>query len=306
MKSHFGIRWPIFPRMPSQIELPLREGERSTSFRDLESSDIDHSYNPTNHEAESASNLRPITRRRQILVLISSFLTICITIGFNQAYGVFQSYYISPTQTMLPKSTTSDSALVAFIGTLGYGLTWGGSIIVNPIMARLGIRGNKGLGVLGVLCMSMGFGLASLSTQVSHETQCPGPVNNLRYSGLAPAPNTGTPVWNWLLTSLLSDLECSPGVFHRAPRLSDGLYTLWSGGGRTCVLSSDPLPPDLYRPTLDTADALIREPHRLTSHSSYSITITLYRTETHSHRPQTCHEACIPVQRWRLIPSSRW
>jgi MFS family permease len=118
--------------------------------------------------ADVAMDLRPITRQRQIVVLISAFLTIVITIGFNQAYGVFQSYYISQTQTMLPKSTSQDSAVVAFVGTLGYGLTWGGSIIVNPLMARLGVKGTRWLSVIGVLGMSAGFGLASLSTQVWH------------------------------------------------------------------------------------------------------------------------------------------
>jgi len=114
----------------------------------------------------SSSELRPITKQRQTIVLISSFLTICITIGFNQSYGVFQSYYTSSTQTMLPPSTKSESALVAFVGTLGYGLTWVGSIFVNPIMARLGLRGTRTLCVIGVFTMSLGFGLASLSTQV--------------------------------------------------------------------------------------------------------------------------------------------
>jgi hypothetical protein len=117
--------------------------------------------------SDTPPELRPITRNQQILVLISGFLTICITIGFNQSYGVFQNYYISPTQTMLPKSTGNNSALVAFIGTLGYGLTWVGSIFVNPAMARLGVRGNRGLGILGVGFMSLGFLLASFSTQVS-------------------------------------------------------------------------------------------------------------------------------------------
>jgi hypothetical protein len=119
--------------------------------------------------ATSAPDLRPITRQRQILVLISSFLTIIMTIGFSQAYGVFQSYYTSPTQTLLSTNSTS-GALVAFVGTLGYGLTWGGSIVVNPIMARLerrfGAKGTRGLGVLGSVLMSLGFGLASLSTEV--------------------------------------------------------------------------------------------------------------------------------------------
>jgi hypothetical protein len=116
---------------------------------------------------DGSPELLPITRKRQILVLISGFLTICITIGFNQSYGVFQNYYISPTQTMLPKSAANQGALVAFIGTLGYGLTWGGSIVVNPTMARMGVRGVRGLGILGVFFMSLGFVLASFSTQVS-------------------------------------------------------------------------------------------------------------------------------------------
>jgi hypothetical protein len=114
----------------------------------------------------SITELRPITRQRQLLVLISSFLTIFITIGFSQSYGVFQSYYISSTQTMLPKSTENDSALVAFVGTLGTGLTWAGSIFVNPIMARLELKGTRGIGVFGVLLMSLAFGLASVCTQV--------------------------------------------------------------------------------------------------------------------------------------------
>lgn len=115
----------------------------------------------------SITSLPPVTPRQQFLVLLSSFLTIVITIGFNQSYGVFQSYYISPTQTMLPRSTSTDNALVAFVGTLGTGLTWAGSILVNPVMARLGLRGTRGIGVMGVLLMSTGYGLASLCTQVS-------------------------------------------------------------------------------------------------------------------------------------------
>ncbi|KAM3075543.1 hypothetical protein ACMFMG_007685 [Clarireedia jacksonii] len=117
-------------------------------------------------QPQDAIELRPITRQRQILVLISSFLAICITVGLNQSYGVFQSYYISPTQTMLPKSTINDGALVAFIGTLGSGLTWAGSIVVNPMMTRLGDQASKYICGVGVVCMSLGLGLASLGTQV--------------------------------------------------------------------------------------------------------------------------------------------
>lgn len=119
-------------------------------------------------------DLRPITRQRQILILVSSFLTICIVVGFNQSYGVFQGYYTSADQNMLPASTKDDGALVAFVGTLGAGLTWGGSIVVNPLLSRvegksfLGLVGRRWITTLGVLLMSLGFGLASLSSQIWH------------------------------------------------------------------------------------------------------------------------------------------
>jgi MFS family permease len=115
--------------------------------------------------ATSSNDLHPTTPRRQLLVLLSSFLTICITIGLNQSYGVFQSYYTSPSQTMLPISTSS-SALTAFIGTLGSGLTWSGSLLINPILAWLNVQGTKVLCVTGILFMSLGLGLASLCSQV--------------------------------------------------------------------------------------------------------------------------------------------
>jgi drug/metabolite transporter (DMT)-like permease len=125
---------------------------------------IDPPESPDN--ASTSHELRPVTQRRQILILLSSFLTICITIGFNQSYGVFQSYYTSSEQDMLPPDAQSQSALIAFVGTLGAGLTWGGSIVVNPLMAR--VKDVRYLTVGGVLCMSAGFGLASLSTQVRY------------------------------------------------------------------------------------------------------------------------------------------
>ena len=66
---------------------------------------------------------------------------------------------------MLPVSTSS-SALTAFIGTLGSGLTWSGSLLINPILARLNVQGTKVLCIIGVLFMSLGLGLASLCSQV--------------------------------------------------------------------------------------------------------------------------------------------
>ncbi|PMD49089.1 MFS general substrate transporter [Hyaloscypha variabilis F] len=124
--------------------------------------------------SSAAVELRPVTRQKQILVLNSGFLTICIVVGFNQAYGVFQGYYTSKSQTILPPSASSSGALLAFVGTLGSGLTWGGSIFVNPLLSRvegktfLHLSGRKWITITGVLLMSTGFLLASFATQIYH------------------------------------------------------------------------------------------------------------------------------------------
>ncbi len=75
-------------------------------------------------------------------------------------------------QTMLPPSVANSGALLAFVGTLGAGLTWGGSIFVNPLLARveekmfLGLEGRRCVTLSGVVLMSLGFGLASVSTRI--------------------------------------------------------------------------------------------------------------------------------------------
>jgi hypothetical protein len=136
----------------------------------LESHQEHQSITPTlsddNIPAENVTHqLLPVTHRKQFQVLISSFLTVCITIGFNQSYGVFQSYYVSDDASILPASQAKSGALIAFIGTLGAGLTWGGSIVINPLMARTAEK--RYITVSGVVLMSLGFGLASLATQVN-------------------------------------------------------------------------------------------------------------------------------------------
>jgi MFS family permease len=123
-------------------------------------------------------------------VLFSAFVTIALTIGYNQCFGVFQEYYISPSQDVLVPSPASQAspptALLAFIGTLCYGLTWAGGILVNPVIARiehgiwapttpstrlwrrrvLRLLTPRTITVSGVLIMSAGFTLASFSTSI--------------------------------------------------------------------------------------------------------------------------------------------
>ena len=92
------------------------------------------------------------------------------TIGPNLSYGVFQDFYVSSNDTILPPAQAADRGLVAFVGTLAAGLTWGGSIYVNPMMARL--KRSQPITITGSLLMSLGFLLASLSTQVDeHATR---------------------------------------------------------------------------------------------------------------------------------------
>ncbi|KAI9820639.1 MAG: hypothetical protein M1827_005008 [Pycnora praestabilis] len=114
-------------------------------------------------------NLAATNRRRQTIVLISSFLAVFQTIGINQAYGVFQGYYVTGSggpDAVISVTQAHNKALVAFVGTLGAGLTWGGSIFVNPMMARF--KNPKWITMSGALLMSVGYGLAGFSTQIWH------------------------------------------------------------------------------------------------------------------------------------------
>lgn len=122
-------------------------------------------------DSGQVSALLPVTRRVQLLTLVSAFLTICITIGLNQSYGIFQTAYTSPETTILAPDEATSRALVAFVGTLGQGLTWAGSIVVNPLMAR--VRSVRYITFTGSVLMSLGLSLASLSTKVgNHGEDC--------------------------------------------------------------------------------------------------------------------------------------
>lgn len=139
----------------------------------------------------TATILPPVSRRKQATVLLSAFMTIVLTIGYNQTYGVFQEYYLSKFQNVLDPSPASQAtpptALLAFVGTLGAGLTWAGSILVNPLISRIEHRTwsshssstqklwrrlilrkltPRTITISGVLLMSLGFALASFSTTI--------------------------------------------------------------------------------------------------------------------------------------------
>ncbi|KZF19992.1 major facilitator superfamily protein [Xylona heveae TC161] len=119
--------------------------------------------------------LLPITRKRQIIVLFSSFMTAFQTIGINQSYGVFQGYYIASNggpDAVITAKQAQNKALVAFVGTLGAGLTWAGSIFVNPLMARS--KDLRQITLTGAALMSLGYGLAGSCSQIWQLILCQG------------------------------------------------------------------------------------------------------------------------------------
>lgn len=146
-------------------------------------------------ESESESSQRvpalpPISHKKQAAVLFSAFATIALTIGYNQCFGVFQEYYLSSSQDVLVPSpfqqVSSPTALLAFVGTLCYGLTWAGGILVNPVISRiehgtwatttpstqlwrrriLRLLMPRTITISGVLMVCAGFTLASFSSSI--------------------------------------------------------------------------------------------------------------------------------------------
>lgn len=197
--------------MASANAIPLATlGARRTRAGVVTQAAIDN--NASSNEAEEEDDfhatpaLPPVSRGQQASVLIAAFLAIALSIGYNQCYGVFQEYYLSANQNVLVSkpavsstssfatSTTSErpsTALLAFVGTLGAGLTWAGSIFVNPWLSRVEYaalsqsapqRGGgfskavlhaltaspRSITLAGVALMGLGFLLASFATQVWH------------------------------------------------------------------------------------------------------------------------------------------
>ncbi|KAI0165399.1 major facilitator superfamily domain-containing protein [Hypoxylon sp. FL1284] len=168
-------------------------------------------------DADLAPILPPISRRKQATVLLSAFVAIALTIGYNQCFGVFQEYYLSPSQDILTPAPADQvsppTALLAFVGTLCYGLTWAGGLFVNPVISRiehgawtpttpstrlwrrrlLRLLRPRTITVSGVLVTTLGFTLASFSRSIWHLLLTQGflvglGMSLLYFPLLAPAP----------------------------------------------------------------------------------------------------------------------
>ncbi|KAK2797515.1 hypothetical protein FQN51_008413 [Onygenales sp. PD_10] len=137
----------------------------ASSIRSLQPLEID---SPAPSDAVSQRELAPPTRKRQLVVLACSFFAVIMTIGPNLSYGVFQDYYVASNKSPLPPSQAQNRAAVALVGTLGAGLTWSGSIFVNPAMTRVKGNANRKIATVGCVLMSLAYGLAGSSSQVWH------------------------------------------------------------------------------------------------------------------------------------------
>lgn len=113
------------------------------------------------------SLLAPTTRKRQVAVLLSCFVAVAMTIGPNQSYGVFQLYYVTSSESIIPSDEAQNRGAIALVGTLAAGLTWGGSIVVNPLMSRVPGNANRKIATVGCVIMSLGYGLAGSCSRVS-------------------------------------------------------------------------------------------------------------------------------------------
>src|SRR2546430_17671114 len=64
--------------------------------------------------------MAPVSSQRQFSILTCAFLDVFITIGINQAYGVFLTYYLDPVnnvrEAFLPTEQLKSKALLAFVG----------------------------------------------------------------------------------------------------------------------------------------------------------------------------------------------
>ncbi|KAK2861248.1 hypothetical protein FQN49_004393 [Arthroderma sp. PD_2] len=114
-------------------------------------------------DAAGQQEFAPTTQKRQVAVLICSFLAVAMTIGPNFSYGVFQDYYVTSNDSILPPSEAKNRAAVALVGTLGAGLTWSGSIVINPLMGRVKGNANQKIATVGCCLMSSSYALAGSS-----------------------------------------------------------------------------------------------------------------------------------------------
>ncbi|KAI0673848.1 MFS general substrate transporter [Trametes maxima] len=110
---------------------------------------------------QSPDATRP-SQTYQCLLVFAGFMMTFHVIGINSIYGLFQEFYTSPESNI--KGAVGQDALVSLVGTIGSGLTWSGSIYVNPMIRRF--DNVKLISLAGAFIMSLGIFTASFCTQL--------------------------------------------------------------------------------------------------------------------------------------------
>ncbi|RPD82855.1 MFS general substrate transporter [Lentinus tigrinus ALCF2SS1-7] len=131
-----------------------------------------HSVNPAEDDAGINGNINGADRADdstsepsqayKCLLVLAGFMMTFHVIGINSIYGLFQEFYTSP-ETNIHGAEGQD-ALVSLVGTIGSGLTWSGSIFVNPMIGKT--DNVKLISLSGAFIMSVGIFLASFCTQL--------------------------------------------------------------------------------------------------------------------------------------------
>ncbi|KAI8990640.1 MFS general substrate transporter [Trametes punicea] len=98
----------------------------------------------------------------QCLLVFAGFMMTFHVIGINSIYGLFQEFYTSPNSNIV--GAQGEDALVSLVGTIGSGLTWSGSIFVNPLIGR--VQNIKLISMGGAFIMSLGIFTASFCTEL--------------------------------------------------------------------------------------------------------------------------------------------
>ncbi|KAI0800538.1 MFS general substrate transporter [Fomes fomentarius] len=146
--------------------MSLKNGEEAVVLRTFpthNTSDAIARTSRNGQESEPTHNIEP-SRNYQYLLVLAGFMMTFHVIGINSIYGLFQEFYTSPETNI--KNAEGQDALVSLVGTIGSGLTWSGSIFVNPLIGRY--DNVKFISIAGAFIMSTGIILASFSSQLWH------------------------------------------------------------------------------------------------------------------------------------------
>ncbi|KAH9935983.1 MFS general substrate transporter [Epithele typhae] len=146
--------------VPRHGDIGLSTLSSISHANDLE--DLSRAASVLNREETDSEPEPEPSRTYKCMLIFAGFMMTFHVIGINSIYGLFQEFYTSPETTIV--DAQGQEALVSLVGTLGSGLTWSGSIFVNPMIGRM--DNMKLISLSGALIMSTGIVLASFCTHL--------------------------------------------------------------------------------------------------------------------------------------------